>query len=209
MARDPRVGSVRILYAAVLIVVMWAIGTSAHETKTVGSLRLTIGWSDEPAFTGLKNSIEVAVSDATGRPIAEAAESFAVEAAFGDQRLSLPLEPVPGRAGTFRAWLVPTRSGTYAFRFTGTLRGQAIDTTSTCSAATFSCVSDLANLQFPVKDPSIGQFAERVTRTLPRAQLAIDTATRARTIAIAAAAAAGLGLVAAIAMAVRKGRSER
>ena len=159
-----------VLGAAVILTC--AASVLAHETKIAGSLRLTIGWGDEPAFTGLKNAVEVAVADAAGRPVTDLGESFAVEIAFGDQRVVLPLQPVRERPGTFRAWLVPTRSGAYAFRFTGTARGQIIDTTSTCSPKTFSCVADLSDLQFPVKDPSAGQLAERVTRTLPRAQSA-------------------------------------
>src|SRR3954465_8303986 len=196
MLRATRPGGLVVLGAALLL--MCTAVLPAHETKTIGSLKLTIGWSEEPAFTGIKNAIEVAVSDAAGAPVSELAESFAVEAAFGQQRLPPPPLPGHGRPGTFRAWLMPTRSGTYAFRFTGRLRGQPIDTTSTCSPTTFSCVGDLSAPQSPVKDPPVGQLAEGVARALPRAQLAIDRATSARTIAIAAIAAAGLGIAMAI-----------
>jgi hypothetical protein len=190
---------------SIAILLLCATPSSAHETKTVGSLRLTIGWNDEPAYTGIKNAIEVAVSDAAGAPIADAAESFVVEASFGDQRVGLTLQPVHGRPGLFRAWLLPTRSGTYAFRFTGRVRGQAIDITSACSPTTFSCVSDVSELQFPVKDPSIGQLSERVNRTLPRAQQAIDAAARSQVLALGAIAAAAVAL----AVIWRKGRTGR
>jgi len=198
--RDPFV----VLTAAILLVC--AASLTAHETKIVGSLRLTIGWGDEPAFSGLKNAIEVAVADAAGAPVTDVADPWTVEVSFGEERVALPLEPVHGRPGTFRAWLMPTRSGTYSFHFIGKARGQTVDTTSTCSDKTFSCVADVSALQFPVRDPSAGQLAERITRTLPRAQLAMDTAADARSIGIAAIAAAVLAILAVIGLAIRKGR---
>lgn len=198
--RDPFV----VLTAAILLVC--AASLTAHETRIVGSLRLTIGWGDEPAFSGLKNAIEVAVADAAGAPVTDVADPWTVEVSFGEERVALPLEPVHGRPGTFRAWLMPTRSGTYSFHFIGKARGQTVDTTSTCSDKTFSCVADVSALQFPVKDPSAGQLAERITRTLPRAQLAMDTAAYARSIGIAAIAAAVLAILAVIGLAIRKGR---
>jgi hypothetical protein len=196
-----------VVFSAALVLLLGAASAEAHETKTVGSLRLTIGWGDEPAFSGLKNSIEVAVSDAAGAPVTDLADGWAVEVSFGDERVVLPLEPAHGRPGTFRAWLVPTRSGSYSFHFTGKARGQTIDTTSTCSDKAFSCVADAAALQFPVKDPSAAQLAERLTRTLPRAQQAADAAANARTMSLAAIVAAALALVAVIGLAVRKGRA--
>jgi hypothetical protein len=204
MHHDGRRGRLVVFGAAILL--MWA-SAGAHETKTVGSLRLTIGWGDEPAFSGLKNSIEVAVSDAAGAPVTDLAERWAVEVSFGDERRVLPLEPAHGRPGTFRAWLVPTRSGTYSFHVTGKARGQTIDASFTCSDQTFACVADISALQFPVKDPSAGQLAERITRTLPRAQLAEEAAARSRAISLVAIVAAALALVAVVGLAVRKGRA--
>jgi hypothetical protein len=198
-----RLAGLTVVGAAILL--LCAAPLAAHETKIVGSLRLTIGWSDEPAFTGLKNAIEVAVSDTAGAPVADVGEPLTVEIAFGEQRMALSLQPVHGRPGSFRAWLMPTRPGTYSFRFTGNAHGQPIDTTATCSDRTFSCVIDVSDLQFPAKDPSPGQLSERMTRTLPRAQLAIDAASRAQAIAIAAIAAAGLALAAAILVLRRRG----
>jgi hypothetical protein len=110
---------------------------------------------------------------------------------------------VPGR---FRASLVPTRAGTYAFHVTGTVKGQAVDVRSTCSESTFHCVSDASDLQFPAKDPSTGQLAESIGRALPRAERALDTAAGARRLALVAVAVAGLALVVAVVLGARKGR---
>ena len=143
---------------------------SAHETQAAGQVHLTIGGGEEPAFTGSKNFVTVAVSDATGAPVADPGGSLTVEVSFGDERVVLPLLPAGGHRGEFRAWLVPTRAGTYAFHITGTVKGQAIDARSTCSDKTFDCVTDVSEVQFPARDPSTGQLAERVSRALPRAE---------------------------------------
>jgi hypothetical protein len=195
-----------VIALGVAIVVMRPATASTHERQVVGRYRLTIGWGEEPAFTGSRNFVSVAVSDTAGMPVADLSGSLAVEIAFGDQRLTLPLRPAWQRPAEFRAWLVPTRSGTYSFHITGTVKDQKIDATSTCSEKTFDCPADVSEIQFPVRDPSAGQLAERVSRALPRTERAIEAAAGARRLAIAALVAAVLALVAAIGLGIRGGR---
>ncbi len=178
---------------------------AAHDTKKAGAVSLTIGWGDEPAFSGSRNSIDVDVADAKGTPVSDPGVSLTVEISFGDERVSLPLAPAADRPGRYRAWLVPTRPGTYALRVTGTIRGQAIDVTSTCSDETFECVADVSGVQVPAKDPSAGQLAEGVSRALPRAERAMEAAASARTVGFAAMGVAALALAATIGMGVRRG----
>jgi len=184
----------------------FAITASAHETQRVDRLRLTIGWGDEPVFSGLRNSVEIDVSDAAGAPVTDPEGSLSAEVSFGSQRIVLPLQPAGDRPGKFRAWLVPTRPGSYTFHVTGTLKGQAIDVTSTCSDQTFDCVTDASDIQFPAKDPSAGQLADRLSRELPRAERALEAAGKARSLAIVGIAVAALALAGAIGLGARKGR---
>ncbi|MBZ5559904.1 MAG: hypothetical protein LAO77_21765 [Acidobacteriia bacterium] len=179
---------------------------SAHEKKIVGAFQLTIGWGDEPAMSGFKNSVEVDIADASGAPITDIGGPLTVDVTFGSQRITLPMQPAFGRPGKMRAWLVPTRAGTYSFHFTGTVKGQPIDTTSTCSNKTFGCVIDVAEVEFPAKDPSTGQLAERMARTLPRADAAANVASNARTIGVAALVLAAVALAVVIGAGRRKGR---
>ncbi len=190
-------------------ILVWTLPASvaAHDKKASGRFQLTVGWGEEPAFTGARNSVVVAVSDNAG-PLTESAGSLSVEVSFGTERITLPLEPAWGRPHEYRAWLVPTRAGTYTFHVTGKVKDQAIDVTSTCSESTFHCVADVSEIQFPAKDPSAGQLAERISRGLPRAELAADAAARAQRIAFAALATSGVGLVAAIAIGLRRGRKD-
>jgi hypothetical protein len=150
----------------------------AHEKKAVGPVHLVIGWGTEPAVSGSRNSIDVDVVDSGGKP-ADAAGQLSVQVSFGDQRVLLPLLPSGDRPGRYRAWIVPTRAGTYTFHISGTVKGQPIETSSTCSNTTFDCVIDGTDMQFPAKDPSPAQLADRLSRSLPRAERAIDAATRA------------------------------
>lgn len=178
---------------------------SAHEKQSVAGVQLTIGWGEEPAFSGSRNSVEVDVTDAAGAPVTDLGGSLSAEVSFGDERITLTLLPAGHRPGKFRAWLVPTRSGTYTFHITGTVKGQAVDVRSTCSDTTFHCVTDISAVQFPVKDPSAGQLAESVGRALPRAEHALDAASSARNLALVALALAAAALAAAIALRPRKG----
>jgi hypothetical protein len=205
MSQDGRFGKTWALGMTALLLALPAPAW-AHETRKVDRFHLTIGWGDEPTFSGSRNSVEVDLADSAGAPVVDPEGSLSVEVSFGDQRIVLPLLPAGGRPGKFRAWLVPTRPGSYTFHVTGTVKGQPIDVTSTCSDSTFDCVRDASEIQFPAKDPSVGEIAERVSRTLPRAERALEAAGSARTIAIAAVVAAALALAAAISLGARKGR---
>jgi hypothetical protein len=204
MSQDRRCGLTLASSLAILLMSLSA-DAWAHETQAVAQIRLTIGWGDEPAFTGFKNFVSVAVSDAAGAPVTDPGGSLAVEVSFGDERITLPLLPAGDRRGEFRAWLVPTRPGTYTFHITGRMKGQSVDATSTCSDRTFDCVTDISEIQFPVKDPSAGQLADRISRELPRAEGALHAAARAQIIAIAAICGAVLALAVGIGLAVRRG----
>ena len=194
-------------WSATVLPLALAAGAAAHDTQSVKQYRLTIGWGDEPAYSGYKNSVDVDVADGAGAPVTDlGGGSLAVEVSFGDERIVRPLLPSGLKPGRFRAGLVPTRAGTYTFHVTGTVKGQTIDTRSTCSDTTFHCVTDASDLQFPVKDPSAGQLAESVARAIPRAERALDTAAGARRIAMAAGGIALIALVAAIGVGVRKGK---
>lgn len=179
--------------------------TIAHEKHTAGRFHLEIGWGEEPAFTGYKNSVTVSVADASGKTALDpGGAALSVEVLFGDQHVVLPLRPVWGRPGEFRAWLIPTRPGTYTFHVTGKIKDQPIDVRSTCSEKTFDCVSDASELHFPVKDPSAEQLAESVSRALPRAERAASAASTATRMAIAALAVAVVALAAAVVLGTRR-----
>jgi hypothetical protein len=184
---------------------------SAHEQRKVGTFQVEVGWGDEPTYAGFKNSVQFILHDADDKPVTDLGDTLKVEAKSGDQTAQLPLVPnfslgpdAAGDPGDYRAWLVPTRPGTYSFHFTGTIRGQAVDETFTSSETTFDDVADPSAVEFPAKDPTVGQVNDRLDRetarvgdsanaATTRANKAKDDAGTARTIAIAGV---GVGVVA-------------
>ena len=189
----------------VSLVILSITALDAHDRKNAGALTVVLGWGTEPAFTGSLNAVVVSLADRTG-PLAKAEGELTVEVTFGTERVTLALEPVFNRPHEFHAPLVPTRAGTYTFHVTGRINKQPIDITSTCADSTFHCVTDASAIQFPVKDPSVGQLAERIDRSLPRADDAAAAARSARLLAIAALGISIAGVAAALTIGLRSSR---
>src|SRR5262245_6927178 len=197
---QPRTG----VFAVATCALLWTVFSdrvTAHDAHTVGPYRLELGWSEEPAFTGIRNAVVVEVTEANGgRPVTDLdGGSLSAEVSFGTERVVLPLQPTFARRNELRAWLIPTRAGTFTFHVTGRIKSQPIDITSTCSDKTFDCVVDGSEIQFPAKDPSAGQLVERIERTAPRAERAFEAASRARTTGLVAIGVSIVALLAAVA----------
>jgi len=192
--------------AAALVALVVAPAASGHVVRTVGPYTFEIGWGNEPPLAGFENFVEVAVAEADGDPVVDLGRSAGVEVTFGDARTVVPLTATE-EPGEFRATLVPTRPGTYGFRVDATVDGRAVSTGATCSEGTFDCVIPASEAQFPVEDPSVGEVAERIDSSLPRAEQAADDADSAKRIAIAAIVVAALALAGAVAIAIRGRRA--
>ena len=173
----------------------------------MGAYNFAVGWGDEPAYTAFKNSVQVTVTEANGgAPVTDIADSLTVEVSKGADKVKLPIVAnfrvgAFGTPGDYRAWVTPTRPGSYAFHFTGAIRGQAVDASFTSSNTTFNDVDDVVNSEFPAKDPSTGQLATRVDREVPRLDAAVrradDRAGSAHTLAVIGVAVGVIGLLAA------------
>ena len=191
----------RLAAAVACLIPLCAAALDAHDRKAAGALTLVLGWSSEPAFAGSMNGVVVAVSDRSG-PLAKIDGALTVEITFGSEHITLPLERGLERPHEFHAALVPTRAGTYSFHVTGRINNQPIAISSTCGEGTFHCVIEPATIQFPVKDPSVGELAARIERSLPRGDAAARAAGSARITALAAIAisivAAGIAIAAGI-----------
>jgi hypothetical protein len=192
----------RILGSAVAALLAFAGPAEAHVERDSGPFRLTLGWVDEPPLSGEANAVEVGVSEAGGGRVAVPAGALSVEVSSAGAATTLPLVPAD-EGGGLRAVIVPTRPGTYAFHATGAIRGKPVDAQATCGDSTFDCVADASEVEFPAKDPSPAQVAQRLERELPRAEAAADDADSARTLAVLALVVAALSLTLAIVMGVR------
>jgi hypothetical protein len=173
---------------AALTVLSTAIPAFAHEQRTVGAYRFTVGWQHEPTYTGILNGIQLILKDANGTAIDDLGmpPTLHVTVSTGTQT-SDPLDLEPsfdpdtglGAHGEFDAEIIPTTPGTYTFRFTGTLNGQKIDEKFTSSDSTFNNVEDPATVEFPVKLPNTADMATNLTRLNPRVDAATVVASRA------------------------------
>jgi hypothetical protein len=198
------------LVAATTFTVLSAGPALAHEERTVGPYHFAVGFGDEPAYAGLKNSVQL-LADAKDRPVTDLGDTLKVEVIYGSQSAQYPLEPdfeigEFGTPGDYRAWFIPTRPGTYTFHFFGSIKGHKVEERFTSGPTTFSDVDDPTAVEFPVKDPTVAQVAERLSRELPRldrgaalaasaeAADAHDTGASARTIAFVSLAVAVIGL---------------
>jgi hypothetical protein len=155
------------------LVFMSAGAAFAHEARDVGQFKVEVGWANEPALTGYPNAIQFLLNDANDQPITDLGDTLKVEASFGDKK-SGPLDIEPafgddfGTKGDYRADLIPTRPGKYTFHFTGTIHGQPFDESFTSSDTGFDEAKDATEVEFPVKDPSAGELAQKIDRVEPR-----------------------------------------
>ena len=181
----------------------------AHEERAVGTYHFVVGWGDEPAYAGLKNSVQLILSTKAGKPVTNLGDSLKVELIFGQQQMELPLEPAfdPeegfGTLGDYRAWIIPTAPGAYTFHFFGSIGKQKVDERFTSGPKTFDDVVDPAEVQFPTKVPTGTELAGRLDREIPRLTAAVasarseaeDKADSARTLAIIGIVVGAVGLV--------------
>jgi hypothetical protein len=191
------------LLMLLVLIALPAPRAEAHDEEIAGPLRLLLGWAEEPSYSGVPNAVELTVtSTLDGTPIDDlGAAAVTVEVIFGSETAVLELAP-SGEPGVLDAELVPTRPGTYRFHVAGTIAEQEVDFTSVCSEETFDCVGDVADVQFPTRDPSTGELSDRFDRELERD----DGGDGDRMIAFVGLAIATLALLTALVVVRRPGR---
>jgi len=173
----------------------------AHVEKAVGKYKLTVGWGDEPVYSGFRNSVQVIVADSKGKPVADLGDSLKVTVSFSGQTVSLPLETTfdpdsgEGTPGDYRAWFIPTRPGDYTFTFTGSIHGQKVNQSFSSSPTTFDTVKAPSDVEFPAKDPSNGDLATRLVAVDGRVSAAKKAADGGKSTATTALILAIVGLV--------------
>jgi hypothetical protein len=177
-----KVSLVLTLSAAAVLAVAPAGPARAHAERAIGKYHVAVGFGDEPAYSGQKNSVQMLINDANDHPVTDLGPTLQVEVRFGGQTMA-PLAMEPdfevgefGTPGDYRAFFFPTRPGDYTFHFTGMIKGQQVDETFTSGPDTFSSVEDPSSVEFPAKDPTTGQLAQRLEREIPRVQRSAEAA---------------------------------
>jgi hypothetical protein len=164
----------------------------AHEQRTVGAYKFTVGWQHEPTYVDVENAVQVFLHDAKGNAIDDLGTpvTLKLQVIFGTQTspfltLLPSFDPDTGLGmhGEFDAPITPTAAGNYTFHFTGTVNGQAIDERFTSSDSTFNPVQDPTGIEFPAKDPTAHELSQGLQALSPRIGAAASKATSAHSTA--------------------------
>jgi hypothetical protein len=134
------------------------IGTvAAHESREVGAYTLSVGFLDEPVFSGQKSGLDLRVARGE-EPVEGLEETLEAEVTFAGQSRTLEISPVFNQPGAYRSVFFPTAAGPYTFHVFGEIEGEAVDESFTSGPETFSEVQDVAGGQFPVQFPATGDI---------------------------------------------------
>ena len=182
-----RIGRAAVL-GAMLTALVGIGAASAHEQRDVGEYTFTVGFLEEPVYTGQKSGLDLRVARGE-EPVEGLEETLEAEVTFGDQTRALEISPVFGQPGAYQSVFFPTAAGPYTFHINGDIEGTPVDESFTSGPDTFSEVQDVTGGQFPVQFPSTGDIARD-------AQAGADAATTSTIALVVGAAGLLAGLVA-------------
>jgi hypothetical protein len=194
---------------AVLLVPLLAVPASAHGEHKVGNYTFVVGFGTEPAYAGQTNSVQLMISDG-GKPVTDAKGLKAAVSTGDADPKEMALQPQFGQGwgepGDYRAFFIPTAPGAYTFRITGTLGGKKIDKSYTSGKDGFDEVTDPAEVQYPVQEPTGAQVTTRLERETARLNAAVaaereaadEEVAGARLLATIGLAVGALGLLVAV-----------
>lgn len=171
-------------------------GTSAHEPRTTpsGNYTMTVGFVNEPAYLGLENGLYLNVVQIGGAndPVPDLQDTLQAEVIFGGNSMPLTFAPIPEAPGQYVASFLPTRTGDYTFRITGTIGEETVSEEFRSSPDTFDSVQPATLIQFPDPVPA----GSDLTTALSNAE---DDASGARTLAYVGIGVGVLGVLIALA----------
>jgi hypothetical protein len=62
-----------------VLLALGAAPASAHEERKIGSYTVEVGFADEPAYTGAKNSVLMVIHDASDKPVVDLGDTLKVD----------------------------------------------------------------------------------------------------------------------------------
>jgi len=163
----------------------------AHVEIDVGDGQyvMEVGFRDEPAYLGQPNALALRVEQyATGgtEPVNDLAATLSADVSKDGQAMNLSLVPVG--EGEYEAAFVPTATGDYTFRISGTIGEATVDESVTSGPTTFNSVEPLSAIEFPQPLPDPAQLQTAVAD-------ANAAATTARALGVVGIVAGVLGLI--------------
>jgi hypothetical protein len=131
---------------------------SAHITKVFGNYLVSVGWQNEPTYSGLLNAPIVEVKKGSGdsaKPVINALANMQISIKYGSVTKQLDFVPDSTVDGQYVSPLIPTKVGSYSLVMKGTIENQNIDT-----EIALDDVAGIDTLNFPPSssaDTNIGQ----------------------------------------------------
>jgi hypothetical protein len=184
----PRLSTLALALGLAAASLLPAAPALAHEHRDAGPYELTVGFIAEPAFQNEPNGVDFrVVNKQTNQPVEGLEKTLKVSVAHGGG----PAKEFPLRArfrmpGNYTADLIPTRTGSYVFTFSGDINGQPVNERFESGPGRFNDVQT-ANY-FPVADPTTAELQQSLSEARARAATA-------NTMAMAGLATGILGLL--------------
>jgi len=173
-----------------LLTLLMPFTASAHEHASYviagTTYNFVIGSQNEPIAVDDKTGLDLAVTKGVGAtPVTGLEETLKVELVAGKERKSIALKPSWGHEGVYEAAFYPTKATTFGYRLTGTIEGNPVDLTFTCTpggekaknateakeiapgvtqislSGSFGCPVAKENLGFPEKSASIDSLIKK------------------------------------------------
>lgn len=170
-----------IAFAAALLLATLAPEVAlAHEGRDVGEYNLVVGFMVEPALIDEPNGAYLSVTTAAEHehamsddedghshadervPVEGLADTVTVQVSYGSEKREFSLRPLLGEPGAYVAHFIPTATGTYVFRFRGTIEGMAIDEVFESGPGRFNDVEEKGKLAFPEPRLSLAELQGQV-----------------------------------------------
>ena len=129
-----------------LLLVSGFSSASAHESVTVESLVIEVGWQDEPSLVGFMNAITFEINENTpdGQSgVKNAFKNLVATVKSGGLEKTLDIDSDP-QAGHYHSKIIPTRTGSLVVALKGDINGIPIN-----SEVTVEDVEDKSLLAFP------------------------------------------------------------
>ncbi len=150
----------------------------AHERRQVGKYTFVVGFLNEPAIQGQPNGLDLTITDSQGNPVEGAEKTLKVAISYGGSApKDLPLRARFGMKGKYTADLIPTRAGTYAFVFSGSVNGDSVNERFESGPGRFNDVAAPTSLQYPETVPAAADVAQQAQAATAAAQAASQKAT--------------------------------
>ena len=170
---------------------------SAHERRTVANkYTFVVGFLNEPAIVDQPNGIDLTVTDSTTNdPIQGLEKGLKAQIIFGGETENVTLTPRFGLPGKYTAYVIPTKTGTWKFHFTGKINSDNIDEMFISGPGRFNDVESASTYQFPAKTAPLLDISNSATSAQAAAASAKRTATIAMAVGVVGIAVGAIGLV--------------